>query len=139
MTRLRSLITLSVLVAATGCYHAVIDTGRPASATVVSKSFAPSFIYGLVPPPALNVSQQCTNGVAKVETVHTFVEGLVAAITFGIFTPMSMKVTCAAPGSGRDDDATFAARGLSIEAQDAIVAHAFDLARSSAAPVYIKF
>lgn len=139
MTRLRPLVTLALLVAATGCYHAVIDTGRPASATVVTKSFAPSFIYGLVPPPALNVSQQCTSGVAKVETVHTFVEGLVAAITFGLFTPMSMKVTCAAPASGRDDDATFLARGLSIEAQDAIVASAFELARTSDAPVYIKF
>ena len=139
MNRLRPMITLAFLVATAGCYHAVIDTGRPASTTVVSKSFAPSFIYGLVPPPALNVSQQCTSGVAKVETVHTFVEGLVAAITFGIFTPMSMKVTCAAPASGRDDEATLMARGLSVEAQNAIMVDAFNRARSSATPVYIKF
>lgn len=138
MNRLRPLFALALL-AASGCYHAVIDTGRPASATVVSKSFAPSFIYGLVPPPALNVSQQCTSGVAKVETMHTFVEGLVAGLTFGLFTPMSMKVTCAASAPGRDDDATMVARGLSREAQDAVVANAFDRARSSAAPVYIKF
>jgi len=138
MARLRPLIVLAVLVAGSGCYHATIETGRPASATVVTKSFAPSFIYGLVPPPTLNVSQQCTSGVAKVETMHSFVEGLVAGITFGIFTPMSMKVTCAASASGRDDE-TFATRGLSAEAQVLVVAAALDRALSSAAPVYITY
>ncbi len=138
MNRLRPLLALALLAATAGCYHAVIDTGRPASATVVTKSFAPSFIYGLVPPAPLNVSQQCTSGVAKVETMHTFVEGLVAAITWGIFTPMSMKVTCAAAAPGRDD-ATFVTRGLAPDAQAAVVAEAIERARTSAAPVYIKF
>lgn len=138
MKLLRPVITLAVLVAATGCYHATIDTGRAPSPTVVTKAFSPSFIYGLVPPPTLNVSQQCPSGVAKVETVHSFVEGLVAGITFGLFTPMTLKVTCAAPGSGRDD-AMFDARGLGAGAQATVMADAIDRARRSDAPVYIQF
>lgn len=139
MKLLRPMITLVVLAAATGCYHATIDTGRAPSPTVVTKAFSPSFIYGLVPPPTLNVSQQCPSGVAKVETVHSFVEGLVAGITFGLFTPMTLKVTCAASGSGRDDAAMFDARGLGADAQATVVAGAIDRARSSGAPVYIQF
>ena len=95
MTRLRPL-ALAVLIAATGCFHATIETGKPASQTVVSKPFQPSFIAGLVPPPTVNTAQACPSGVSKVETVHSFVEGLVAAITFNIFTPMTIKITCAA-------------------------------------------
>ncbi|MEW5915370.1 MAG: hypothetical protein AB1762_03150 [Gemmatimonadota bacterium] len=85
-----------------GCYHAVIETGRPAGSTVVSKPWAMSFLWGLVPPPVENVSQQCTNGVSKVETQHSFLNGLVAALTFSIITPMQIDVTCA--GAGGDDD-----------------------------------
>lgn len=98
---LRALSVLAVFVLA-GCYHAVIETGRPAGSTVVSKPWAMSFLWGLVPPPVENVSQQCTNGVSKVETQHSFLNGLVAALTFSIITPMQIDVTCA--GAGGDDD-----------------------------------
>lgn len=141
MTRLRSLAALSFLLVLPACYHAVIDTGRPASATVVTKSFQPSFIYGLVPPPALNVSQQCPAGVAKVETMHTFVEGLVGAITWGLFTPMSYKVTCASGGSSAlpASSVIHVAAGATNADQLAAVAAAMELARSSGAPAYVKF
>ena len=42
---------------------------------------------------------KCTHGVAKVETQQSFVNGLVGIITFGIYTPMEIKVTCAAGSS----------------------------------------
>jgi hypothetical protein len=62
---------------------------------VVEKSFASSWIYGLVPPSTVETAAKCPNGVAKVETQLSFVNQLVGALTLGIYTPMSIKVTCA--------------------------------------------
>ncbi|NNK65052.1 MAG: hypothetical protein HKO98_17750, partial [Gemmatimonadetes bacterium] len=36
-----------------------------------------------------------------VETQHSFLNGLVAGLTFGIFTPMTITVTC---GAGEEQD-----------------------------------
>ena len=90
-----ALILAGGTIATGGCYHATIETGATPSATVVEQQWAASWVYGLVPPKTLNVSSQCQNGVAKVETQHTFLNMLVGGLTFGIFEPMSIKVTCA--------------------------------------------
>ena len=85
--------------ALTGCYHAVIQTGRPESSDVITNKWANSFVYGLVPPPVVETASRCPNGVAKVETQHSFLNGLVAGLTFGLYTPMQIDVTCAASGT----------------------------------------
>lgn len=97
----RKLLTLIALVSATGCYHATIETGRTASPQVVQNNWAHSFIYGLVPPATVNSAAQCPNGVARVETMQSFANGLVGILTWGIYTPMTIKVACAGAG-GRD-------------------------------------
>jgi hypothetical protein len=94
--------TLSPLVAAVllaACYHATVDTGRPPSPEVLEKSFASSWIYGLVPPDPVSTAARCANGVAKVETQLSFVNQLVGLLTLGIYTPMRIKVTCAGSGA----------------------------------------
>ena len=85
--------------ALTGCYHAVITTGRPESTDVISIKWANSFIFGLVPPPIVDAAARCTNGVAKVETQHSFLNGIAAIVTFQIYTPMQIDVTCASRGT----------------------------------------
>jgi hypothetical protein len=82
-----------------GCYHAVINTGLAPGSKVINKHMRPSFIYGLIRPPAMNAEGRCPGGVARVETQHTFVEGLLAAVTGGIFTPMTYTITCATSSS----------------------------------------
>ena len=64
--------------------------------THVNKEWQNSFVIGLVPPPELNVKDQCPQGVTKVETERSFLNGLVAAITQSIYTPMHTEVTCSA-------------------------------------------
>jgi hypothetical protein len=96
---LRALVALCFLAPA-ACYHQIVETGRPASPEVIDKPWQMSFIYGLVPPPVEETASRCPNGVAKVETQHSFLNGLVASITFGIVTPIQVTVTCAA-GAGR--------------------------------------
>ena len=78
-----------------GCYHATIDTGlAPGSKTV--EMWKHSWIAGLVPPSVVEAQSECENGVARVETQHSFVNGLVGILTYGIYTPVTVIVTCAA-------------------------------------------
>jgi hypothetical protein len=84
------------LVALGACYHATVETGATPSSLVIDKSFASSWIYGLIPPETVTTSSKCPKGPAKVETQHTFVNQLVGFVTLGIYTPMQIKVTCAA-------------------------------------------
>jgi hypothetical protein len=89
-------LTTAVLILLAGCYHATVETGVTPSTVVIDKSFASAWIYGLVPPSTVSTAEKCPNGVAKVETQHTFLNQLVGALTLGIYTPMQIRVTCAA-------------------------------------------
>ena len=81
------------------CYRVTVTTGAAPTATVVDQPWTNSFVFGLVPPAPINVAQQCAGGnVSKVVTQHSFVNGLVAAVTWNIYTPMHVTVTC---GAGR--------------------------------------
>ncbi len=118
--------------ALTGCYHAVIETGRPAGTEVITQKWANSFIYGLVPPPMVNTASRCPNGVAKVETQHSFLNGLVAAITWGIYTPIQIDVTCATGGTASNTIEAGADKAAAIQA-------AADLAVKTGNPVHVQF
>jgi hypothetical protein len=98
MSMLRKLAAISTLVVLGGCYHAIIDTGLAPSTQVIDQPWATGFVYGLVPPNPVETMAKCPNGVSKVETLHSFLNSLVGGLTFGIFTPMTIKVTCAASG-----------------------------------------
>jgi hypothetical protein len=92
-----SLIAASIALSA--CYHATIETGLTPSTQVLEQSFASSWIYGLVPPKTVETASRCPDGVARVETQHTFVNQLVGFLTLGIYTPMHIRVTCAQAGA----------------------------------------
>jgi hypothetical protein len=119
---MRRLFILLALTATVGCYHATIDTGLTPSGQTIDKPWANSFVYGLVPPPVVETTAKCANGVARVETQQTFLNGLVNALTGGIYTPMRITVQCAAQ---RTADATVihdadVARGLEKAADLAV-------------------
>ena len=97
MPRLSRWLSLAAITAVfAGCYHATIETGAIPSADVMEKSFASGWIYGLVPPSTVSTAARCPHGPAKVETKLSFVNQLVGFLTLGIYTPMNIKVTCAA-------------------------------------------
>ncbi len=91
----RHLLWILPLFLLTGCYHARITTGAEPSARVIEKPFASAWIYGLVPPGTVEAEKECERGVAGVETKLSFVNQLVGFLTFGIYTPMHIKITCA--------------------------------------------
>jgi len=128
------------LVLSLGCYHATIETGAPPSNEVISKSFASGWIFGLVPPSTVAAAAKCPDGVARVETQLSFVNQLVSFLTLYIYTPMSIKVTCAAKRTASNTpesadivvDVEAGAAGI----QDAFV-RAAELAVRTGNPVYV--
>lgn len=78
-----------------GCYHATIETGVKPSTETIEKKWAAGWIYGLVPPSTVSTTSKCTKGVSKVSTQLSFPNQLVTFLTWGIYTPMEIIVTCA--------------------------------------------
>ena len=92
---------LALLVFATaGCYHVTVDTGRTPSGETIRVPWAHSFVAGLVPPDTVETATRCPDGVARVETKHSFMNMLVGAITASIYTPVTVEVACASSGAG---------------------------------------
>src|SRR5947207_13985692 len=78
-----------------GCYHVTVITDAPAVLTTIDKQWQNSFVIGLVPPAEIDSKAACAQGVAKVETERSFLNGLVGAVTYNIYTPIHATVTCA--------------------------------------------
>ncbi len=134
--RIRRAAAVVAAFALTGCYHAVIQTGRPESSDVISLKWANSFVYGLVPPPVLETASRCTNGVAKVETQHSFLNGLVGIITFGIYTPIQLDVTCAARGTASAAPVIKVEKGRTAEQA---LSDAINMSAEQNTAVYVQF
>ena len=126
---------------ASGCYHATITTARPQSGTMVENKWAHSFLYGLVPPSTVETASQCPNGVARVETQHSFLNGLAAAITWGIYTPMTIQVWCAGTGEEESADARVlrVPEGAGDQQVQSTFASAAQLSLRSGEPVFVAF
>ena len=137
--RVAFLFLLFALVSS-GCYHAMVVTGRAPSTVVVDKPFASGWIYGLVPPSTVDAASECPDGVAIVETELSFVNQLVGFLTGGIYTPMHIRVTCAAIESGSAE--TPAVEIVVVEEHSSVVEafeSAADEAVASGAPVVVRF
>ena len=96
MRRAFLLLTLAILLPA--CYHATVTTGLRPSTVKIENKWASGWIYGLVPPSTVETMEKCPAGVAMVETQLSFLNQLVNGLTFGIYTPMEIVVTCADEG-----------------------------------------
>ena len=93
-TTLAALLLLSA-----GCYHASIESGRKPGNDKIEKDWASGWAWGLVGPEPIEAQSTCTSGLSKVETEHSFLNGLVGVVTLGIYTPMHLTVTCATGAS----------------------------------------
>jgi hypothetical protein len=126
-----SLLALPALLLA-GCYHATVETGRVPSGVVIEQPWAHSFIGGLVPPSAVDAASRCPGGIARVDTQLSFLNLLVGGFTGGIYTPMSVRVACAAN----------AGPGALLEVSDDPVATlqlAAEMSRETGEAVFVQF
>ena len=95
--------TLAVLFLAGACYHQVVNTGLTPSSTTIEKPWVATYVWGLVAAQPIDVRLQCPNSVAVVETQQSFANGLVGALTLGLYAPQTVKITCAGSGRAGDD------------------------------------
>jgi hypothetical protein len=127
------------LFGASGCYHAVVETGRPQTGAMVERKWAHSFLYGLVPPSPIETASTCPNGVAKVETQLSFLNQIANILTFGIYSPMTIQVWCAGPGSDDADAAVLSVPpGATGEDVGETLAAAVALSLESGRAVYVR-
>ncbi len=89
-----AIIAAGAAILLAGCYHVTVVTGAPPGNTVIDKPWQMSFVYGLIPPQEVDAKATCAQGVAKVETEHSFLNGLVAGLTWQLVTPIHVRVTC---------------------------------------------
>ena len=141
MKKYAILIFLSIPIIFTGCYHAQITTGLEASNEVYQEAWATSLIGGLVPPDVVNAEQQCTNGVAKVETRLSFLNMVAQVVTFSIYSPMEITVTCASASAdlGSENNMIELAKNSGEEVVKSTFEQAAKEAANSQLPVYVTF
>jgi hypothetical protein len=81
-----------------GCYQAQVTTGNEAGGETITMRKT-GFINGLVMQGMpVDAASQCNGGVASVTTKLTFVDQILAGLTGGLYTPMTVQITCASGG-----------------------------------------
>jgi hypothetical protein len=96
MNRWKTLIFGALLLASTtACFRQVVQTGRAPSQTVVQQNWVSTWVFGLVAATPIDARTKCPSGVATVETLTSFPNGLLSALTFGIWAPQTVRMTCA--------------------------------------------
>jgi hypothetical protein len=122
----------------TGCYRADIITGLTPSGEVIEDEWVVGFVGGLAMVDDVD-AEDCTNGIARVMTRQSFLNVLVNVLTWGVVTPMEVRVECAAARSA----ATDGMQGLQARAGTEEVGEALhEAALRSAATgeaVYVRF
>lgn len=136
----RAVTLAAVCLMASACYHQVVQTGRTPGSTVVHNPWTPFFLWGLVSPVVVDVTSQCRSGIATVETQQTFVNGLVSLVTFALYSPRDVKVTCAT-GSALKPGMTefYVARGAPQAERDAAFSAAIAESGRTHQPVIVRF
>lgn len=143
MRRVLVSCALALAVGLGACYHTIVDTGRQPSGQTIEIPWATSFVAGLVPIETVETASKCPNGVARVETYHSFLNMLATVVTWNIYSPMTIEVACASGGTGGsgspDADVIRLPDDASMDAQ----ARAFDYAawrsRQLKHPVYVSY
>lgn len=135
MMKLAVLVLLTLTTAA--CYRATVDTGLTPSGETVENSWAHAFIGGLIPPATVETAARCPAGVARVTTELSFLNALANAVTWGLYSPMTIKVACAA-GAGEDIDTAAAIDATRRAPEEGLTEAAIRSWEQGGAPVVVR-
>ena len=107
-------LTLALLPVLAGCFEHTTTVGAGAPhAPAVYDHWEHFWLGGLIGHTRVDVARTCPSGDATIESEQTFLNGLVSALTGGIYTPVSLRIRCA---DGRRTDL-----GLTSEEVERIV------------------
>lgn len=90
------IVLLAAVTFVTGCFSTTFSytNKSPGRTEDVGRTFLIRGLVDLNDP--LRAYELCPEGVQSVQTVHTFGDGFLGCITAGIYTPNTVRVTCAA-------------------------------------------
>jgi hypothetical protein len=94
---------LAVVVGAGGCFTTAVKSGAPAAPPAIAydEKWHSGLIVGIAELSGpYDLSKICPNGWAEIKTETSFLNGLVNAVTWGIYNPQSVTVRCAAGPAG---------------------------------------
>ena len=95
-TRVLLITTLTALLPLAACYeHTIAVGGGAPHAPVVYDHWQNFWLGGLIGHTKVDVEDVCPSGRATIEARQTFLNGLVTALTSGIYSPTTLKVRCA--------------------------------------------
>lgn len=122
MSKRSQVVSAALLTTMAGCMHAEFVTDTAPAHTV--KLNNPFFIGGLIGENRFDARAICPDGVHKIDSYMSFGDGFLTAITFLIYTPRTVEITCtqrsaAAPAKFRlimDEQDTVRAVGVQGEA-----------------------
>jgi hypothetical protein len=110
LRRSAAIVVLGVMVPfSTACYRHTINVGTGApSARLQYDHWENFWIVGLIGHARPDIAAMCPTGNATIEARQTFLNGLVSALTSGIYTPTTLRIRCdngrqAAVALGSDD------------------------------------
>jgi hypothetical protein len=110
------LVFIALMVAVAGCYEHTFNVGAGAPyAPVVEDDWQNFWLGGLIGHYRLDVERLCPTGDATIEAKQTFLNGLVTALTSGIYSPTTVKVRCR---TGRRADLELSAEDTRIVVGD---------------------
>lgn len=102
-----------------GCYKATFIRDAKAVRGEEHDQWTTFFLYGLIGTEEVDVKEFCPDGnAAVIRTGGNFGTGFVGAITFGIYTPRKVYVTCAKGGEAKGNEASQQARHLELEVDE---------------------
>ena len=100
--RKSKLVTVSVVlllavvsITSAACYRHTINFGDGApTGELLYDHWEHFWIVGLIGDKELDVEEICSSGNATIESRQTFLNGLVAALTSGIYAPRTLRLRC---------------------------------------------
>lgn len=87
------LLLCTLALAGCNAHRVTYDTTLPRGP--VHSEWTGHFVGGLIGHPEINVRKMCPTGAAKIETFRSFGNGLIGVVTLGIYTPRTIRITCA--------------------------------------------
>jgi len=79
---------------ASGCFRLHYVTDRKPAPAPSSEALHNAFVYGVAEGSPVEVNAICPSGISRADSTETFVNGFVRVITFSIYTPETVTITC---------------------------------------------
>jgi Bor protein len=91
----RGILTSALLLLA-GCYSVTVrpDGGYKVATKPTYEQRQDFYLWGLVGESHIDVKEVCKAGPVQFQSQRTFVDGLLALVTLGIYAPESARVWC---------------------------------------------